>query len=194
MATFRLCSIPDCDKPVVARGWCINHYNRWRHHSDPLGGGIGRGEAQRYFHEVVLAYEGNECLTWPYSLDASGYGRVTFNGKHGPVSRRICEQVFGPAPSVDHQAAHSCGKGHLGCVNPKHVSWKTPADNAADRHIHGTMARGQKIGISKLTETKVREIRALKGKLPDREIAVMFGVSRRNISAIHCGVSWSWLI
>lgn len=35
------CAVTDCSSPVVARGWCSAHYQRWRHHGDPLGGGPG---------------------------------------------------------------------------------------------------------------------------------------------------------
>lgn len=30
-----ICSIDDCDKTAVARGWCPAHWNRWRTHGDP---------------------------------------------------------------------------------------------------------------------------------------------------------------
>lgn len=30
------CSIDDCDRPVVGRGWCSAHWNRWSVHGDPL--------------------------------------------------------------------------------------------------------------------------------------------------------------
>lgn len=29
------CSIDGCESPVRARGWCIQHYQRWRKHGDP---------------------------------------------------------------------------------------------------------------------------------------------------------------
>src|SRR5271170_2994543 len=29
------CSIEDCSKPVLARGWCSMHYKRWEKHGDP---------------------------------------------------------------------------------------------------------------------------------------------------------------
>lgn len=32
------CTIPDCGKPVIARGWCEGHYRRWRRHGSPVGG------------------------------------------------------------------------------------------------------------------------------------------------------------
>lgn len=35
----RTCSIDNCGRPATARGWCGAHYQRWRNHGDPLGGG-----------------------------------------------------------------------------------------------------------------------------------------------------------
>ena len=31
----RICSIDDCERPTVARGWCDKHYRRWKRHGDP---------------------------------------------------------------------------------------------------------------------------------------------------------------
>lgn len=36
MATSRLCSIPDCDKPFNAKGFCQRHYIRFLKYGDPL--------------------------------------------------------------------------------------------------------------------------------------------------------------
>lgn len=128
------CSIPNCGKPHYARGWCDPHYRRWRDHGDPLGGLTYDDSAQRYFREVVMAYDGDECRAWPLAKDPQGYGR--FGGKH--VHRRVCEEANGPAPTPKHEAAHSCGGGHLACCTKRHLSWKTPKENQADRIIHGT--------------------------------------------------------
>ena len=32
------CTIHDCPRPPIARGWCDPHYRRWRRHGHPLGG------------------------------------------------------------------------------------------------------------------------------------------------------------
>lgn len=136
----RQCSIDDCSKPIVnIRGWCSAHYQRWRAHGDPLKGRTADGEPKRYLHEVVLAYEGDECMPWPYGRYASGYGRI----RGSIVSRLVCEAVNGPPPTPKHEAAHSCGKGHEGCVTKGHLSWKTHAENMADTIAHGTMPARQ---------------------------------------------------
>lgn len=31
-----VCTVPGCDLPCNARGWCSTHYHRWRRHGDPL--------------------------------------------------------------------------------------------------------------------------------------------------------------
>jgi hypothetical protein len=33
------CKIDSCDEPARARGWCRKHWERWRKHGEPLGGG-----------------------------------------------------------------------------------------------------------------------------------------------------------
>lgn len=32
----RTCSVPECDRPHLARGWCNVHWKRWKKHGDPL--------------------------------------------------------------------------------------------------------------------------------------------------------------
>lgn len=44
MKATRTCSIPDCDRPVDARGWCKTHWMRWKRHGDPLGSAPPRPE------------------------------------------------------------------------------------------------------------------------------------------------------
>ncbi|WP_292637037.1 hypothetical protein [Mesorhizobium sp.] len=55
------------------------------------------------------------------------------DGKCRRVSRLVCEEVHGPPPSPDHEAAHSCDNGDLGCATKRHLSWKTPKENTADK-------------------------------------------------------------
>lgn len=187
------CSIPDCGKPAKVRGWCNAHYLRAKQHGDPLGGGTFKGAPLRFLQETVLPYDGNECLTWPFARDCDGYGHLWIGGKSHQVSRLACEEMNGPPPTPDHEAAHSCGKGHEGCVTKRHLDWKTHAENQADKIAHGTHSRGERHPMAKLTEPEVREILDLKGTMFQWEIAERFGVSQPLVSNIHRAKNWNWL-
>lgn len=196
MADPHLCSIPNCGKPVFRRNWCNAHYQRWRRHGEPLGGGRPRGDNLGspflYYRVVVLTYVGDECLIWPFSR-SRGYGTIRHDGCDRYVHRLVCEEENGPPPSADSDAAHSCGRGKQGCVTKGHMSWKTRKGNEADKLSHGTIARGERNGHAKLTEAEVLEIRRLKGGMPQCRIAERFSVSEATISEIMNGKKWRWL-
>lgn len=186
----RICSIDGCSRPHFGRGWCSAHWKRWVRHGDPLGGGTGMGEAERHFREVVLTYDGDECLIWPYANCGDGRGVVWYEERVRIVSRVVCEIVNGPAPSPDHHAAHSCGRGNDGCVAARHLSWKSPKENNADKIEHGTAPRGENNHFAKLSEDQVRDIWRMKGAATQQQIADQFGVSRALVSCIHRGKIW----
>lgn len=191
---MRTCSIDGCGKKHLSRGWCAMHYRRWWLHGDVNAVlGTPPGEATKYLREVVLSYEGDECLTWPYATLANGYAQVRFEGRSQLVSRLACEEECGPAPTPLHEAAHSCGRGDRACVARRHLSWKTHVQNEADKVRHGTIVRGERQGNAKLTEADVVNIRKLFGALRHYEIAEIYGVTRSTISQIHTGKHWAWL-
>jgi hypothetical protein len=188
------CSVEGCDRVSRMRGWCEMHYRRWQRHGDPLGGRTPEGTLLTYLHDVVLPWSSDECLIWPYGRSGiDGYGRMRLNGRTQLVSRIACEAVHGSPPTPLHQAAHSCGNGHLGCVNPRHVRWATRVENEADKLAHGTHARGERSANAKLTDAAVRQIRALVGTTSAKELARQFGVSTGAISRITRGDNWAWL-
>lgn len=176
-----------------SRGFCGPHYERLRRHGDPLGGGTSLGEPMRFVREVALHHEGADCLIWPYSRNRDGYGSLRVNGKSACAHRYVCEIAHGAPPTPEHQAAHECGGGNLGCVSPRHLSWKTRQENKADELIHGTRNRGSRNGLSKLTAEQAREIIALRGQSSPRRLAVRFGVSEGTIRAAQAGKSWAWV-
>lgn len=192
----RKCLVADCSKPHEAHGYCSTHYTRWRKHGDPLFGSeiLKRGRPLNFLENVVIPHKDSvECLTWPFARSSEGYGKIGYNGKSVAVHRLVCKMVHGPAPTDKHEAAHLCGKGHLACCNPHHLCWKTPKENCDDQVVHGTRRYGSRHQNSKLTESDVRQIRALKGTMTQRAIGELFGVSAATIGAIHKGIRWSWL-
>jgi len=185
----KICSVHGCGNRHSAGGFCSRHYHRFVRHGDPLGGGTSSGEPQRHFREVVLPYDGDECLVWPFSRNSQGY--ATMSNKL--VSRLVCERTHGKPPSRLHEAAHSCGKGHESCVAKRHLSWKTHAENMGDKVEHGTYLRGEDQYNAKLTEDTVRQIRKLKGHYSESALAKIFGVSRGTISSAMRRKSWAWV-
>lgn len=192
MATSRICSIENCSNTHLARGWCRAHYLRWFRHGDPLAGGTMYGEPQKYFHEVVLQYDGDECLIWPYGT-SNGYGTMNVDGAMRVVARLVCEEEYGPPPTSKHEAAHACGRGDHGCVTKNHLRWDTRAGNFADKIEHGTSGRGERSNLAKLTERQVLDIRRLGGSITQRDLAARYGVDQSTISDIIRRKSWFWL-
>jgi hypothetical protein len=131
-------------------------------------------------------HEGEDCLIWPFSR-SRGHAQVSIKGKVKKAARIMCALVNGPPPTPKHETAHSCGCGHLGCVHPKHVSWKTRSDNQRDRWQHGTQAVG---GAFKLNPEKVAEIRAIGNSVSKEELGRRYNVTPANIAKVLKGKTW----
>lgn len=185
MANSRLCSIPDCGNRHEAKGYCKKHYERFAKGGSPdYRLRAANGEVVVFLNEVAARFGGNECLIWPFHRNPDGYGTITLNGSSKIASRVVCERVNGPPPSDLHDAAHSCGRGHFGCVSPQHLSWKTREENAADREAHGRTARGVRNGQAKLSDEQVMAIRSSVGITQDA-LAKAYGVTQSHISKLR---------
>lgn len=193
MANSRICSIPECGKPHKGHGYCPAHHYRFIRHGDPLGGRTPEGEPMRFIHEVAVHHTGEECLTWPFGKDRDGYATISIDNKKVGAHRYVCKLANGAPPTPEHDAAHSCGRGHEACISPIHLGWKTKAENQADRIVHGTHQRGERNAQAKLTEAAAREIIKLKGVETQVNLAKRFKVASQTISNIHAGRKWAWL-
>jgi len=149
------------------------------------------GEADRWVQEHA-AWQGDECLIWPYRRNEKGYPVA---GGHRRMHREMCELANGAPPTPKHEAAHSCGNGSAGCINPRHLSWKTHAGNMADMVEHGHSNRGTKNPMAKLTEDAVREIRSAPRQAYGhaRAMAAKYGVSKDLVVMIRRGERWGWV-
>lgn len=188
MAKNLTCSIDGCCSLVLKKGWCSTHYWRWFRTGDPLK--LQRRRARAFYEDVVLKYEGDECLVWPFSKDKAGYAQIGDNGSKRSVHRLVCIEAHGEPPSDIHQAAHSCGQGHNACVSKRHVSWKTPLENTADQLVHGTRVCGEKRHQAKLTEIDVRTILRDKENFSQHELARRYRVGQPAIFKIIHGKTW----
>lgn len=199
MADQAVCTVDGCCKPVKvkSRGLCNTHYLRFRKYGRADGGGTLRGEPEAFYQSKILPCDDDECLIWPFARNESGYGRMfSRDGETTLVHRRACRDRNGSPPSDEHEAAHICGKGHEGCVNPRHLKWSTRIENMADMVGHGTSTkkpRGSTHPRAKLTESEVREIRATQGTAKRSDVASRFGVSEATVKAIYARRVWAWL-
>jgi hypothetical protein len=109
-----------------------------RAHGDPLAGSTEKGAAKTFVEEAALS-EAGECVIFPFFRNKEGYGRLNLDsGRYVGAHFYACEIRNGSRPSSEHEARHSCGNGHEGCVNGSHLSWGTRKENVADAIKHGT--------------------------------------------------------
>jgi hypothetical protein len=149
--------------------------------------GKGRGIA---FLRLLVGYHGDKCVTWPFFCDGQGYPVLGFNGKVRKAARVMCDLAHGPTPSPRHQAAHACGNGNKGCVNPNHLAWKTPSENNLDRRKHGTAVTSKNGNRTPLTREQITAIREALARDTVISIARQFNTSRRTVERIRSG--WNY--
>lgn len=120
-----------------------------------------------YHHKLksLVQYEVDPvtgCWNWLRGTDDNGYALVRDGGKVRRAHTVFYERLRGKPP-VDSVPHHTC-ENH-GCINPFHIEWKTRAEHASLHH-------------ALLTPEQIAEIRALKGRMSQRDIAKVFGISR----------------
>lgn len=192
------CVVHGCSNPVkvVSRGLCNAHYQKLMIYGDPNKGRMQKtrpGEPFNFATEVSRSNEKIECIFWPYAKAGAGYGTLSISGKMVYAHRLVCEMVHGIPPTNRHEVAHSCGNGHLSCINPNHLRWATREDNLKDKIIHGTTNRGEQSPRAKLTKHDVLQIRSLAGVISQQKIAFKYGISQRTVWQIINRERWSWL-
>ena len=151
----------------------------------------------------------HKCRILKPWLNNKGYLMVSVcneGGQHKKlVHRLVCEAFHGPAPTKYHEVAH--GDGVPTNINENNLRWATRSENMADCIIHGTqingdrhftatnpekIARGERHGMSKLTEQDVLSIRSHeKMKGSGRALAKYYGVSPSMICNIRKGKNWT---
>lgn len=192
MAISPICSIPDCGKPSDRLGYCTAHYMRQRRNNgDPLAGRVSPGTLENFVRAAAAAVT-DECIIWPFHPNKkTGYGLAKVDGKTLSAHRAVLYAATGQLPSRELHAAHSCHNRR--CVNPRHLRWATPKENEADKIMDGTIIRGERHPLSKLTGEAVRTIRDLEGTVSSSELGKRFGVARDHVRLVQRRMIWAWL-
>lgn len=170
------CKFDGCNSREHSReGYCSAHARKFR-------AGLPLSDVKP-FHSYLpwlqdrINWDSDECLIWPFSRNKAGYGQVHFAGKQANAHRAMCILAHGAPPFDRAEAAHNCGHGHLGCVNPRHLEWKTASANNLDKLRHGTMRRGDNHPNMKLSYEDVQAIRILSKGIHRNLIARVYDVS-----------------
>ena len=190
--TGKPCKVEGCGGKSGYLGMCQTHYRRAKVHGSADGFSPRHRKRFRWIEDHV-SHQSDDCLIWPFSVGDHGRGTMTVDRRAMSAPRYMCMLAHGAPPAESMQTAHSCGNGHIGCMNPRHLRWATAAENESDKAMHGTVRRGQKVNTSKLTETDVREIRAIGRSIGLGELSARFGVSKQAIWAIRTRKNWGWL-
>lgn len=152
---------------------------RWWKNGEPLA-----------FLQANVHFDGPDCLTWPFSKNCYGYAQLRHEAKVARAHRVMCTLAHGEPPSSEHYAAHECGNGHLACVHPKHLKWKTHAENSEDAVRHGRLRTDKGKSRRKLTHEQVLTILNPPPGKTLRELSEEFGVTYLHASKIRRGVYW----
>lgn len=191
-AIDRACAEVGCESRVKTRGLCNAHYKKLLRYGATKGRHASPGEPLSWIHSVALNFEGDDCLSWPFANAGNGYGRVLYEGKTWYPHRLLCFLVHG-APPEHFDASHSCGNGSEGCVNPRHLIWKSRRDNLADKLKHGTHNRGSQHYAAKLTKNDVLYIRSEGLVVSNSKLANLFNVTPSAIAEVKNRRAWNWL-
>lgn len=148
---------------------------------------VKQSTEDRFWSKVNKIPDG--CWIWTGTYDRKGYGQIKINHKTVKAHRWSWEFINGPVP-YGKMILHSC-VGQRNCVNPDHLRPGTNQENVNDKMDQGRQAKGESNGSSKLTETKVLEIREkyVTG-FSWQKLSDMFNVSKKQIKNIVHRKNW----
>ena len=105
------------------------------------------------------------------------------------VCRMAAMTFLGPPPMPHYHCAHNDGNSLND--NIENLRWATPKENVQDQRRHGTLARGERHGHSKLTRDDIKIIRETPATLGSGTmLAQKFSVACSTISKIRNGTRW----
>lgn len=157
----------------------------WR----PIPGFVGLYEASSEGRIRSIAQRSGTSPGRIFKRGTNGarYHAIRLCGPTGHLNTRVHRVValafLGDPPSLAHEVNHKNGNKLDNRVG--NLEWVTKGDN--QRH---SFRLGLRKPVRKLTLTQVCEIRALRGRMPQRAIANKYGVSQQAIMQIQTRKMW----
>ena len=192
------CKIEGCSRPGdKARGWCGLHYGRW-HRTGDTGEAAPRYVSASATVRERLQHTGwtvtdTGCWEWNGIPGLNGYGLIAVGGHVQKYAHRVSWEVHNGRPiPAGRFVCHLCD--NRICINPDHLFLGTAQDNNADMRAKGRGAKGERGGMSKLTEADVLDIRSARARgVPGAELAERYGITRGYVYGLSALVRWKHL-
>lgn len=184
MQSTRVCSIIHCEKPVVARGWCTTHWERWRRLGTTDLQEARRKRTVERFWAKVDRRDASGCWEWQ-AARRNGYGSFSLGGRAGTMvsAHRFSWELSNGQIPTGKVVRHKCD--NPPCVNPSHLVIGSHGENMRD------MAERERSSKTVLTADEVRNIRALGAAGTSQSaIAGSFGVTKGTVGHILRGDTW----
>lgn len=130
-----MCSVPECEQPVLCKDLCSMHYARLRRsgklgNAAPLYVPDDTPLAERFWANVKTG-SAEECWPWLGHIHHEGYGDLKYQARRIRAHRVAYEVTVGPIPDgltldhLCHTRDQTCTGGatclHRRCVNPAHL-------------------------------------------------------------------------
>lgn len=125
----------ECERPVLARGWCRLHYDRWRFHGTPHGRTVRGSQLDTFDERLARWVEVGDCWRWLGHINDTGYGRVRWHGRGELAHRWVWRHLVGEVPD-GLELDHLCFS--RSCVNPDHLEPVTHAVNVERQRPHAS--------------------------------------------------------
>lgn len=167
--TLLACTVDGCDRSdVAAKGMCWKHYLRWRRHGDMTVNKTPNKGSKRTTCDGYLMIKRDDVPN-------------RYRGEHVVMAEKALGRPLPPGAEVHHMDRDRTN-------NNTKSPWNLVIcpDHAYHLLLH---RRARMLGyeppVGKLTEKQASEIRS--SKLPSRELALMYGISKSGVLAIRSG-------
>lgn len=157
--TKATCSIDDCERPDSSRGWCRQHYERWRAYGDPLGAAsccrckerpVRAGRGRKLCPECSLI-----CLRCegPKEPTDGSYCRPCMNGAT-PESYHLCVRCKERPKDWPRRLCAYCIVHCIECGSD--IPWWSPKDSATRKGREGRNYSASKCTVCQTKESSAR--------------------------------------
>lgn len=149
-------------------------------------------DIERFWSKIQ---KGPDCWIWTGGVFPSGYGKFKVQGKNRRAHRVAILIATGKWPEWPAIAMHKCDVRLCCRYDLQHVHWGSLQGNRDDCVRKGRHAYGERIGLAKLTENIVREIKKRIDQGESRPaLAVEYKLGTSSIHRIANNQCWKHIL